>query len=63
MGSSGVTATSRSRSRVLSSAVATSPANTVSKTLHGVSHSTLEAKPYAVADHLLDWITSHPSSA
>ena len=33
------------------------------ETLHGVSHSTLEAKPYAVADHLLDWITSHLSSA
>ena len=63
MGSSGATATSRSCNRVFSSAVATSPANTVWKTLHGISHWMLEEKPYAVADLLLDWITAHPSSA
>ena len=32
-------------------------------TLHGLSHGMLEEKPYAVADLLFDWITSHPSSA
>jgi hypothetical protein len=47
---------------VFSSAVATSPGEFRFETLHGVSHSMLEAKPDAAADLLLDWITAHPSS-
>jgi hypothetical protein len=48
---------------VCSSAVATSPANTVWKTLHGISHRMLEEKPDAVVDLLLDCITAHRNSA
>jgi hypothetical protein len=47
---------------VFSSAVATSPANTVWKTLHGISHWMLEEKPDVAADLLLDRIAAHRSS-
>ena len=33
------------------------------ETLHGVNHWMTAAKPDAVADLLLDWITARPSSA
>jgi len=48
---------------VFSSAVATSPANTVWKTLHGISHRMPEEKPDAGVDLLLDRITAHRNSA
>jgi len=47
---------------VFSSAVATSPANTVWKTLHGISHWMLEEKPDVAADLLLHRIAAHRSS-